>query len=47
MVGCRGMPEEIVSDNGTNFTSANKELQDALKGVSVQKEDISHHGVKW
>ena len=49
MVGRRGMPEEIVSDNGTNFISANKELQDALKGISVQKlqEDISHHGVKW
>ena len=47
MVGCRGMPEEIVSDNGTNFISANKELQKALKGISVQKlqEDISHHGV--
>ena len=47
MVGCRGMPEEIVSDNGTNFISANKELQNALKGISVQKlqEDISHHGV--
>ena len=49
MVGHMGMPEEIVSDNGTNFISANKELQDALKGVSVQKlqEDTSHHGVKW
>ena len=49
MVGRMGVPEEIVSDNGTNFISANKELQDALKGVSVQKlqEDTSHHGVKW
>ena len=49
MVGHMGVPEEIVSDNGTNFISANKELQDALKGVSVQKlqEDTSHHGVKW
>ena len=35
MVGHRRMPEEIVSNNGTNFISAKKKLQDALKGVSV------------
>ncbi|XP_055955970.1 uncharacterized protein LOC126816200 [Patella vulgata] len=36
-VSVRGQPEEIWSDNGSNFTSADKELKEALKDFNQSK----------
>ena len=45
----RGQPEELLSDNGTNFIGANAELKKAL--ADLNQQDISHfcvnHGTKW
>lgn len=39
--GRRGNPEKIYSDNGTNFTGADKDLSKALK--SWQDDKVQHH----
>ena len=38
MVARRGKPLEVISDNGTNFTAANKELRDLVG--AMDKEQI-------
>lgn len=44
----RGKPLNIFSDNGTNFTSANSELQNFLKSNSdLIKHNLANDGVKW
>ena len=45
----RGTPEEIRSDNGTNFVGGNKELVDSIKEWNhVQiKEFLLQHSTKW
>ena len=45
----RGYPEEIRSDNGRNFVSANKELKDAIREwnqIHVQQY-LTQNSVKW
>ena len=45
----RGKPEVIISDNGTNFTSAERELSD-LVSTSDQtriKEQVNHDRIQW
>ena len=49
MVNRRGLPIEVLSDNGTNFVEANREL---LELVSALNEDqisnnVANHGIKW
>ena len=50
MVNRRGLPKEMLSDNGTNFVAADKELREL---VSKLLEDpklatkMTHKGVKW
>ena len=43
----RGVPEEILSDNETNFVAANKELCELIcKDPKVQAQ-ITSKGIKW
>jgi len=47
MMNRRGVPSEIVSDNGTNFVAANKELCELVcKDQRVQSSTTSK-GIKW
>ncbi|XP_023930376.1 uncharacterized protein LOC106172270 [Lingula anatina] len=45
----RGMPKEINSDNGTNFTGADKELKEAVQGWNQTKlgEFFRQREIKW
>ena len=49
MVNRRGLPEEIYSDNGTNFVGANKELKKLVTNLDEEtlKESLANRGVKW
>ena len=48
MAARRGMPSEMVSDNGTNFLGAKNEL-DELAAMDTQriKTETAYHKVKW
>ena len=45
----RGLPEEMFSDNGTNFKGADRELKMLLSGLdeSKIKTAVANKGVKW
>ncbi|XP_032228575.2 uncharacterized protein LOC116612042 [Nematostella vectensis] len=45
----RGNPVRIMSDNGSNFVGAERELRDALQELSQERiaDELSVHGVKW
>ena len=46
----RGLPEEMLSDNGKNFVGANEELRDLAKQMikdSKLNESLINQGVKW
>lgn len=45
----RGFPEEILSDNGSNFIGAEKELKAALKEFDCEKikKEMAIKGIKW
>ena len=49
MASRRGLPDEVYSDNGTNFIGADRELQALLAQVEGHKikESVANKGVKW
>ena len=49
MVPRRGKPEVMISDNGTNFTSAEGELHDLVSTLdqTLIKEHIAYDGIQW
>ena len=49
MVNRRGLPEEIISDNGTNFVGAEKELRQLIEQLDKNKiiASTANSGVKW
>ena len=49
MASRRGLPDEVYSDNGTNFVGADRELQVLLAQVEGHKikESVANKGVKW
>ena len=49
MVSRRGLPKVIISDNGTNFVGANRELKDLLKHLDRDKivNSTANQGIKW
>ncbi|XP_067653340.1 uncharacterized protein [Haliotis asinina] len=49
MASRRGMPSEMVSDNGTNFVAASKELKDVLGQIDQDKvqTSLAKSGVVW
>ena len=46
MINRRGIPEEMLSDNGTNFVAANKELCELYKDPKT-KSAVADKGIKW
>ena len=49
MASQRGLPDEVISDNGTNFIGADRELQALLAQVESQKieESLANKKIKW
>ena len=49
MVSRRGLPEEMLSDNGTNFVGGHNELKDLVKQLDKDKiqDSTANRGVKW
>ena len=49
MASRRGLPEEMISDNGTNVVGANRELQELVEKLDKNKiaSSTANRGVKW
>ena len=49
MVNRRGLPEDIISDNGTNFVGAEKKLRQLIEQLDKNKiiASTANSGVKW
>ena len=49
MASRRGLPDEVISDNGRNFIGADKELKELVKQLDVRKLQVStaNLAVKW
>ena len=49
MASRRGLPEEMISDNGTNFVGANRELRELVEKLDKNKvaSSTANRGVKW
>ena len=49
MANRRGLPIEVLSDNGTNFVGGNNELKDLVSKLNEEKntKSIANKGIKW
>ncbi|XP_064631640.1 uncharacterized protein LOC135489935 [Lineus longissimus] len=49
MVARRGKPEFVVSDNGTNFVGANRELKELVQAMDQSKivDQAANDGIEW
>ena len=49
MVNRRGLPQEIITDNGTNFVGAEKELRLLVQQLDLDRimASTANKGVKW
>ncbi|XP_031553331.1 uncharacterized protein LOC116290441 [Actinia tenebrosa] len=49
MASRRGLPEEMISDNGTNFVGADRELRELVEKLDKNKiaSSTANRGVKW
>ena len=49
MVNRRGLPQEVVSDNGGYFVGAEKELRELAKNLDEDKiqRSVANKGIKW
>ena len=49
MTSRRGYPQEVVSDRGTNFVGADRELRELVSGMDTNKiqDQTASKGVKW
>ena len=49
MVNRRGMPKLVISDNGTNFKGAVRELRELVEQLDQSKiqESTVNHGIMW
>ena len=45
----RGLPEEMISDNGTNFVRAERELKELVEQLDQDKieKSAANKGIKW
>ena len=49
MVNRKGLPEEMISDNGSNFVGAERELRELVLQLDQDKivKSVANKGVKW
>ena len=49
MTSRRGLPQEVISDNGTNFVGANTELKELISKLDKSKieKSAANNGIKW
>ena len=49
MTSRRGLPQEVMSDNGTNFVGANTELKELISKLDKSKieKSAANNGIKW
>jgi len=49
MANRRGLPEEMISDNGTNFVGAERELRELVEQLERDKieKSAANKGIKW
>ena len=47
MMNGRGLPKDILSDNGTNFVAANQELCEFVCRDPKVQSDTANKGIKW
>ena len=49
MASRRGLPDEVISDNGGNFVGANRELKELVQQLHIRKIQVStaNQAIKW